>query len=442
MADINDPRPVLRQELARVFKNPRVVRAFEKIFDLIPPEFINQQIQLDTISLASDLAAGQSFEALSAINRLTSAIETLAVAPRPFEYPDKISPTSAPPIDVNMTVTWTGVHTFGAGLNATGTVAVTGNITATTTIAATGAISGSNLSATGGANPSVSLGLAAVNGAAITYMRSDAAPALDQGITPTWTGKHIFSKSVASGDYPLVVSSTVPGILINETDGTADNRNWNWVANGSVYHGQLVNDALNVASDWVTITPSGGAIAAVAFPTTLAKSFLVGLSTTAVGGCLAEFKAAANNVCMTLSSLTSTFEVLDVWNRDTAGNNIFVNFGTEAAFTVRGSITYNRAGGLTVYNTVSDARLKKDIVDASPAAGKIDIIKVRAFEWIDSGIKADRWFIAQELHEVCPSAVTPGHDDVPWSVDASKLVPLLIQEIQELRKRVANLERQ
>lgn len=52
MVDIGtDPRPVLRQELARVFKNQRVVRAFEKIFDLIPPEFINQQEQIDEIFL-------------------------------------------------------------------------------------------------------------------------------------------------------------------------------------------------------------------------------------------------------------------------------------------------------------------------------------------------------------------------------------------------------
>jgi hypothetical protein len=43
-----------------------------------------------------------------------------------------------------------------------------------------------------GANPSASLGLTAVNGSAHTYMRSDGAPALDQGIVPTWTGLHSF----------------------------------------------------------------------------------------------------------------------------------------------------------------------------------------------------------------------------------------------------------
>jgi len=40
------------------------------------------------------------------------------------------------------------------------------------------------------ANPGASVGLSAVNGTATTYMRSDAAPALSQSITPDWTGFH------------------------------------------------------------------------------------------------------------------------------------------------------------------------------------------------------------------------------------------------------------
>jgi hypothetical protein len=93
--DNSDPRPVLRKELARVFKNQRVIRAFEKIFDLVPPEFINQQIQLETLNLISELAASQSNEAVSAINRLTGALETLAMAPpdNPVALPDDLRPT-------------------------------------------------------------------------------------------------------------------------------------------------------------------------------------------------------------------------------------------------------------------------------------------------------------------------------------------------------------
>lgn len=45
----------------------------------------------------------------------------------------------------------------------------------------------------GFANPSALVGLSAINGSAPTAMRSDAAPALNQGIAPTWTGQHTFS---------------------------------------------------------------------------------------------------------------------------------------------------------------------------------------------------------------------------------------------------------
>lgn len=46
------------------------------------------------------------------------------------------------------------------------------------------------------ANPSVSVGLTIKNGTANTFMRSDAAPALDQAIAPTWTGVHRFNAEV------------------------------------------------------------------------------------------------------------------------------------------------------------------------------------------------------------------------------------------------------
>lgn len=47
-------------------------------------------------------------------------------------------------------------------------------------------------------NPTASIGLAAVNGSASTYMRSDGAPALSQAIAPTWTGAHIFSPTAGT----------------------------------------------------------------------------------------------------------------------------------------------------------------------------------------------------------------------------------------------------
>jgi hypothetical protein len=48
------------------------------------------------------------------------------------------------------------------------------------------------------ANPTASVGLTAVNGAATTAMRSDAAPALSQSIVPTWTGTHTFNNTIVA----------------------------------------------------------------------------------------------------------------------------------------------------------------------------------------------------------------------------------------------------
>lgn len=61
-----------------------------------------------------------------------------------------------------------------------------------------------------GANPSASLGLAAVNGSATTWMRSDGAPALDQAITPTWTGVHLASASYRNSTYARIGSTVAP----------------------------------------------------------------------------------------------------------------------------------------------------------------------------------------------------------------------------------------
>lgn len=121
MVDLTDPRPVLRKELARVFQNQRVIRAFEKIFDLIPPEFIDQQIQIDTVSLIAELATSQATESLAAIERLTSAIERLAVEPIPTltNVDDLTSllqtapPQNFPGLEQGV---WTPTDASGAGL--------------------------------------------------------------------------------------------------------------------------------------------------------------------------------------------------------------------------------------------------------------------------------------------------------------------------------------
>lgn len=107
--------------------------------------------------------------------------------------------------------------------------------------------------------------------------------------------------------------------------------------------------------------------------------------------------------------------------------------------TTHGSISI--AGSTTSYNTSSDARLKTNINDAEQSGDIIDAIQVREFDWIKDDSHQRFGFVAQELEQHFPEAVhTDNSEERFKSVDNSKLVPLLLKEIQDLRKRVGVLE--
>ena len=107
--------------------------------------------------------------------------------------------------------------------------------------------------------------------------------------------------------------------------------------------------------------------------------------------------------------------------------------------TIVGTISITSSA--TNYNTSSDARLKENIADAESASELIDAIQVRSFDWIADGSHQRYGMVAQELLEVAPEAVSQGEtEEDMMGVDYSKLVPMLVKEIQSLRARVAQLE--
>jgi len=127
-----------------------------------------------------------------------------------------------------------------------------------------------------------------------------------------------------------------------------------------------------------------------------------------------------------------------LWNRAGTSSTTYAasfrNGGTDV-----GTISYDSVA--TSYNTSSDARLKDNIADAEDAANLIDAIQVRKFDWKADGSHQRYGMVAQELVEVAPEAVSvPQDEDEMMGVDYSKLVPMLVKEIQSLRARVAQLE--
>jgi hypothetical protein len=120
-------------------------------------------------------------------------------------------------------------------------------------------------------------------------------------------------------------------------------------------------------------------------------------------------------------------------------NNHFVEFYNTAD--VKCGEINTSTGTQTNYVTSSDQRLKENIADADDAGSKIDAIQVRQYDWKVDGSHQDYGMIAQELQAVAPEAVSGDADSEDMmGVDYSKLVPMLIKEIQSLRNRVAQLE--
>lgn len=117
----------------------------------------------------------------------------------------------------------------------------------------------------------------------------------------------------------------------------------------------------------------------------------------------------------------------------------FHNVGTA----VVGSITFGTS--TTSYNTTSDYRLKTDFKEFN-GLSILDKIKMYDFEWTTD---KSRMYgaIAHELNEVLPAAVVGEKDAVdedgkiiPQGVDYSKIVPVLVNAIQELSAKVTALE--
>ncbi|MFN8155082.1 MAG: tail fiber domain-containing protein [Bacteroidia bacterium] len=116
--------------------------------------------------------------------------------------------------------------------------------------------------------------------------------------------------------------------------------------------------------------------------------------------------------------------------------------------TTYGSISFTSTG--ISYNTTSDMRLKKNITDSKTGMDVLKKIQIKDYQYIRRGDEVVQGFLAQQLYEVYPQAVTKGTDERdengnlvnPWMVDYSKLTPLLIKSVQEQQEEIEALKAQ
>jgi hypothetical protein len=103
-----------------------------------------------------------------------------------------------------------------------------------------------------------------------------------------------------------------------------------------------------------------------------------------------------------------------------------------------GSITMSGTTG-TAYNTSSDYRLKEDLQDFA-GLDMVSKIPVYDFKWKTDESRS-YGVMAHELQEVLPDAVTGEKDaEEMQGVDYSKIVPLLVKSIQELKAEIEDIK--
>ena len=139
--------------------------------------------------------------------------------------------------------------------------------------------------------------------------------------------------------------------------------------------------------------------------------------------------------------------VMTLKNADTSGGANQIEF-QDGSGDVCGAINSNASSNTTAYGTSSDYRLKENVSAVSGAIEKLKLLEPKTYNFIsDSSKTKEDGFLAHELAEVIPNAVTGEKDAVHdngqmdiQQVDYGKLTPLLTAALQEAVAKIETLE--
>jgi hypothetical protein len=267
-----------------------------------------------------------------------------------------------------------------------------------------------------------------------------------------------------------VVTGTITDDSFSDVDQLILKRVWSTSSSGDRSHGiafkdanstmariyaDRVNSASNYASHLVFITNDGatGTDTSEKMRLTNGGNLFIGASTTP--------SSTVSGI-----KLSNPIDGAALYSSGTTTTNVnqiaFINGNGTV-----GTIATN--GSSTSYNENSDYRLKENVVPMEGALDRIDALKPSRFNFIADANNTIDGFIAHELADVIPEAVTGEKDAVEdyevtpavlddegnvieeavmgtrpvyQGIDKSKIVPLLVGAIQELKAEIETLKSQ
>ena len=108
--------------------------------------------------------------------------------------------------------------------------------------------------------------------------------------------------------------------------------------------------------------------------------------------------------------------------------------------TTVGSVSVTSSG--TTYNTASDIRLKIDILPIADATDKLMAMNAVTHKWKnDPDADSIHGFIAQEMRDIVPEAVSQGQEENDtWSMDYGRITPVIVAALQDALKEIDMLK--
>ena len=148
------------------------------------------------------------------------------------------------------------------------------------------------------------------------------------------------------------------------------------------------------------------------------------------------------NTCSAFIEGKST-AAMYVIGTNTSGYQLITFFN--GSLNVMGSITHNNTS--VTYGTSSDYRLKENVVELDGAIDRVKLLQPKRFNFIADAENTVDGFLAHEVADVVPEAITGVKDEVDedgnavyQNIDQSKLVPLLTKAIQEQQVLIEQLQ--
>jgi len=278
-------------------------------------------------------------------------------------------------------------------------------------------INSSNLQSTGSISLFTSRSLSATTTSSVPFMVHDEVSSTDALIEPSFQFSTLYTAKGADAiGFPSVSSGSATGIFDISTTITSDGQNATPFKGGSGGDGSQAFNVLGLR----VMNDTGDN----------------------TGGGRFQFKGAFDAQPYTFinavdkSRVPAAFRNLGGIRFQVKNTGAIVSLGNITAF-----------GNTSNFTTLSDIKYKKDITRISESLDRVLELKPSKFVWKTTDTE-DIGFIAQEVEEVIPEVVLTDKEGIMGAPDTKdyktitypKLIPLLVDSIQELTKKVSTLE--